>query len=295
VNAADDLRGLFLLHAPPASPARHEENLEQTLRACFEAGRTSWPEVPLEIHAFVRHLAERSTDGLPPLARAPDLYIACACASGSPRALEVFHRSFRDDVARAVSRTDRSPAFLDDVLQLLSVKLFVRVGDEPPGIVEYGGRASLRGWLATVAKRTALNMRRRRDEQAHDEVSSGVAALGSAVGPEVALLRARYKAEFEAAIRVALAAMPPKDRTLLLLHLVNGVTLPQLAAMQNVSRATLARWLATAREALFEGTRRSLTEKLSLSPNEYESVVAMIRSQLELSVVAAMAAPAIGR
>jgi RNA polymerase sigma-70 factor (ECF subfamily) len=65
---------------------------------------------------------------------------------------------------------------------------------------------------------------------------------------------------------------------------VNGLTLPQLAAMENVSRATVARWLASAREALHEETRRELTGRLRVSESELNSLVALVRSQVEVSV-----------
>lgn len=288
VTATGDLTRVFCAHVPASSPVTPSAELEGDLRARFDAARAAWPGVAIEASVFVGHVAERSRESLPPPAHAPDLYLACACLLGVPAGLEAFQRTFRADVARAIARTDASEAFLDDVMQSLVVKLFVRTGEVAPAIAEYAGRSSLRGWLTTVAKRIALNLRRRKRDQGHDELSSNIAELGAAIGPELALLKAHYKAELEASIRAALAALPDKERSLLLLHLVNGSTLPQLAAMQGVSRATVARWLASAREALFEGTRRGLVERLDLSPSEYDSLVALVRSQLEVSVVAAM-------
>lgn len=278
------LSALFLAHCGVASPVRQIAGLEEELAARVGAGRAAWPGVEIEPQAFVRHVAERASEGLPPSTLAGDLYLACACASGVPAALEAFQRTFREDVRRAVAKTDSSPAFHDEVMQLLSMKLFLRTGDKAPAIGEYSGRASLRGWVVTVARRTALNMKRNRADQAHDEMTSGVRQLGAVVGPEIALLKARYKAEFEASIRAGMASLSEKERSLLLLHLVEGVTLPDLAAMQNVSRATVARWLVSARESLFAATREALQARLRLSPSEYESVLALVRSQLEVSV-----------
>jgi RNA polymerase sigma-70 factor (ECF subfamily) len=289
VPAPDDLVAEFLRCLPPSSTVEKSDALDEELRSRLEAGRAAWPGVRIAPGDFARHIAERSADGLPQAALAADLYIACACALGLPLAIDAFQRAFRADVARAIARTDSSPAFLDDVMQALSVKLFVRAGEAPPAIAEYGGRSSLRGWLITVAKRTALNLRRNKADQAHEAIASGVTALGTAAGPEMALLKARYKAEFERSIRAALASLSEKERTLLVLHLVNGMTLPQLAVMQKVSRATVARWLAVAREALFEATRKELVGRLKLSESEYESLVALVRSQLEVSLAAAVA------
>ncbi len=280
----------FLRCAAESSPARAAANLEEELRARFQAGRAGWPGIDVDPARFAVHVAERAAGGLPPLALAGDLYLACACTLGLPTAIEAFQRAVRGDVGRAVARTDPSPAFLDEVMQILSVKLFVRTSDDAPAITQYAGRASLRGWVATVAKRTALNLRRSKGDQAHAEITSGIKQLGAAAGPDVALLKARYKLEFEASIRAALVSLSDKERSLLLLNLVNGVTLPQLATMQNVSRATVARWLASAREALFAATRAEIVGRLKLTPSEYESILALVRSQLEVSIVAALGA-----
>src|SRR5579859_3921424 len=204
---------------------------------------------------------------------------------GLPAALQAFGHAFRRDIGRAIARTDSSSSFLDELMQVVAMKLFVKTEERPPAIAEYSGRASLRGWLATVARRAALNLRRGKANQAHAELTSGVKQVGVAAGPDLALLKARYKEEFETSIRAAWAGLPEVDRSLLLLHLVNQVTLPQLATMNKVSRATITRRLAAAREALVEATRRDLVERLNVSPSEYESLVALLQSQLEVSIL----------
>jgi RNA polymerase sigma-70 factor (ECF subfamily) len=283
------LRPVFLEHVrdPHTFESTAGAELEAALAARLSRGRADWPGVALPGAAYVRFLAERTVGSeLPPLDRAADLYIACACTEGVPLAIEEFERVFSPHIA---AQFVRSPAFADDVVQVVSERLFVGEAGGHPHIADYGGRGSLRGWLGVIAKRVALNMRKSKADQPHNALSSRTPdALGAAAGPEIALLKAKYKAEFEAAIRASLAALPARDRALLLLHLVDGVTLPQMAAMQNVSRATVARRLASARAALHDGTRAELVGRLRLSPSEYESVAAMVRSQLELSVAGAV-------
>ncbi|MFI5302448.1 MAG: sigma-70 family RNA polymerase sigma factor [Polyangiales bacterium] len=287
MSSAGDLAATFLRHVPEGWTHSSIDTLDADLHARFVAGRAAWPDVAVEPASFVRHLAARSGLRLPPLARAGDLYLTCAALLGDGAAVRAIRELLRADAARAVSHRDSSPAFVDEVVQVLSVKLFLHAEGEPSPLADYGGRASLHAWLSTAAKRTALNLRRNKDDQSHDEVaSSGEHALGGIASPELLLLKAKYKSEFEAAIRVAIAAIPVKQRTLLLLHLVQGVTLPQLAAMQNVSRATVARWLSSAREALHDGTRSELTSRLKVSKSELESLAALVRSQVEVSLPA---------
>jgi RNA polymerase sigma-70 factor (ECF subfamily) len=279
------LAAAFLARVAPGWSGEHGAGLEAELEARWAAGKDAWPGVLVDSRAFARYLAERLTSpSLPPVERAADLYLACACAHKDVKAAAALHSLLSDVVPRAASGIDPSKAFLDDVRQTMAEKLLIAQGDEPPRIIEYAGRASLRGWLLTAARRTALNMRRRKDDQPQAEVVSSVGLAAAAGGPEAALLKARYKAEFEAAIRAALSKLSPKDRSLLVAHLVTDATLPQLAATHGVSRATVTRWLAAAREALQRGTERELRERLRVTPSEYESLVALVRSELDVSL-----------
>jgi RNA polymerase sigma-70 factor (ECF subfamily) len=176
-------------------------------------------------------------------------------------------------------------------MQSVNERLFVPANGRPPRIVEYAGRASLRGWVISVARRNALNLRRRRDDRGHTRLSS-TAALAAAEweNPEIAALKARYTGEVETAMRAAIIRLPARDRAVLLLHLVEGVTLPQLATMQRVSRATVVRRLAAARTALYEELRRELVARLRLTNSELASIIALVRSELDVSFVSAIRA-----
>jgi RNA polymerase sigma-70 factor, ECF subfamily len=284
MDPPDALSSAFLARAPASSLVARASALELELRARCDAALAEWPSVLVEPQAFMGYLAARSGSGLPALERATDLYIACACAEGVPSAIDAFRRRYLPVVARAIARIDPSEAFLDDVMQALAIKFFVRAGNEPPGIAQYAGRSSLRSWVSTAAARTALNLRRRKVDRGHDDFGSSRTELRATGDPELLLLKSRYKSEFETAIRVAMTAISAKERTLLLLQLRDGLTLPQLATIHKVSRATIARWLASARETLLEQTRRELTRRLQLSPSEYESLVALVRSQLDVTL-----------
>jgi RNA polymerase sigma-70 factor (ECF subfamily) len=289
VQARHSLASAFLTYAPASFLETPTPHLERELQARLEAGCVAWSNLALEPLRFVQHLAERSHSGLPPVERAADLFIACACMCDVPAAVAAFGRRYRAVIARAVARTDASEAFLDDVVQALGVRLFVRTGEALPSIAQYNGRSSLGAWLATAATRTARNLRRRKCDQQHDEVPSGISALKTAADPELLLLKARYTTEFEGAIRSAFASLPAGQRMLLLLQAINGLTLPQLAAVHRVSRATVARRLAAARQTLFEQTRSAITKTLQLSPSEYNSVLELVRSQIDLGLAAVVA------
>jgi RNA polymerase sigma-70 factor (ECF subfamily) len=58
-----------------------------------------------------------------------------------------------------------------------------------------------------------------------------------------------------------------------------------------VNRSTVVRWLADVREALFKETRRLLRERLRLNDSEFESLMGLVRSDLDLSISIFLTAP----
>jgi RNA polymerase sigma-70 factor (ECF subfamily) len=68
------------------------------------------------------------------------------------------------------------------------------------------------------------------------------------------------------------------------MHSLDGLNLDQIGAVHRVHRATVARWIAAARESLLERTRKGLEEKLQLQGSEFESLMGLVRSQLDLSI-----------
>jgi RNA polymerase sigma-70 factor (ECF subfamily) len=190
----------------------------------------------------------------------------------------------RASVASAVARIDGSPAFVDAVAQELRTVLLVGPN---PRLAQYAGRGPMGGWLRTAAARLALNMRRTKDDQAKEDVTSGLRAL--AREPEVELLRGRYEREIAEALRGAVERLPLRERAMLLLSVRDGVTVEQLAALYKVSKSTAQRCLASARELLATETRKALRERLRLSDAELDSVAGAIVSGLHVSSARALA------
>jgi RNA polymerase sigma-70 factor (ECF subfamily) len=83
---------------------------------------------------------------------------------------------------------------------------------------------------------------------------------------------------------VAVGQLERRDRNLLRLHLLGGVTLEQLAQMYGVHRATVVRWLAAARSALFDATRAHVARSLGAPAEELDQMFDLVRSRVELSV-----------
>ena len=276
-----DLAAVFLAACGESTSV---ESLEQDLTSRLDLGRAAWPSLAVDSAHFVRHIAVHARGGgeLPPLEHSADLYLACACAAGATGAAAAFETAYRPILERAVGRVDREA--IEEAVQIVLVSVLVGEPPNEPRIATYGGRSTLRAWLATVATRATLKLHRRRDDQAHDSVGALVDAF-VAEEPEIALAKARHGPDLAAAFIAALGALEPRERVLLRLHHARGWSVDRIGAFYKVGRSTAARWIAAARNALLEGAKGRLSAQLNLTPTELESLVALLRSNVELSLI----------
>ena len=256
-------------------------------RICDEA-EAAHPGLALDRAAFVQALMAR----LPPEAvpaetlaslRTVDLYLACASATGEPAALARFEPLLSrevEDAARAV----RAPAGLaDEVKQRLREHLLVGDAERGPAIADYAGRGDLSAFVRISAVRECLRlMKRQAREIGVEEDELGV--LAPAVDPELERLKQTYRQEFAACFSTALAALPPRERTLLRMSVLDRVSIDKIGAIYGVHRATAARWLERARTRIAEHTESLLGERLALETGEVASVIRLVRSQLDVSL-----------
>jgi RNA polymerase sigma-70 factor (ECF subfamily) len=212
---------------------------------------------------------------------AADLSLARACAAGSSEALARFEREFMSHVPDFVARIPGAAALADEIQQTLREKLLVGRPDGPPRIREYSGRGALGGWLRVAAVRTAIDLVRQRGVSLGDRLPDPAAIDPS---PELLTLRARYQHAYEDALARALAGLDVKQKNLLRLHFVEGLTVDRIGVAFSVHRATAARWVAAARDALLAGAERLLGAELGLTTSEIHSLAGVLASQIHLSI-----------
>lgn len=260
--------------------------LEQAMAALWAQARATWPDVELAALAFAQHLSrfrrpdedpQRFLDAI----HAADLYLACACAQGLAPALAALDRTLLSQVPAMVGRLDRSPAFADEVRQILRVRLLVAAGGNAPRIADYAGRGPLLGWLRVAALRTGLNLLRGQHPPAEGPSATALPAGGNL---EHDYLRAHYQQAFRAAVKASLAALSAEQRTAVRLHFGAGLSADKIAPMLGVSRRTVYNWLTQSREAILKHTRRLLRDQFHLAADDVDSVIALCRSQADLSI-----------
>jgi RNA polymerase sigma-70 factor (ECF subfamily) len=270
----------------------HEGALEAALPAYVRAARSARPTLLFEEEKFVQFVGARAPGGqIPPVAHAGDVLLAFACATGIPAAVDLFHREFSAVIARVLSRRHASHDQADDAAQIIREKLLVAREGAQPKIAEYKGIGPLRSWVSTAAATTLLMIRREAGRRRLRDDSTIAPEIKSSVDPERLYLKERHKTDAERAIVGALASLSDRQRTLLRLHLSERLSIDQLAVMYAVNRATAARWLSSARKLLAEKVRDELRARLRLSESDCDSIVALVRSDLEISVARYLGEP----
>src|SRR5262249_564583 len=134
--------------------------------------------------------------------------------------------------------------------------------DAGPRLGLYAGRGPLRAWVGVAAARTALMLRRSqqrtREVSADEDDWAGALATISTNNPELELLKRQYAAAFGVALRDAVGGLEPRQRTVLRMSFVDGLSIDEIGAVYAVHRATAARWIQRACDTLFEKTRALL-------------------------------------
>jgi len=256
----------------------------------FVAGaRAAWPAVTFDDRTLAPLVGARLTgdDLAGALAAAPaaDLALAAACLAQEPTAHAAFDAVLGEvDAAGASTRATRD--LVAEVKQLLRVQLLVAKDGKPPGLASYRGTGPLRGWVRITATRELIRHKKKQAREAPGNSRSLEEAIGSAGGdPLLEQLKAEYRSEFAAALREAIADLSAEDRTLLQQQIVEGLSIDELGAAYGVHRATAARWYNRARAALVSATHRRLAARLKLPVDQIESVIRLVQSRLDASVI----------
>ena len=266
-------------------------DLERRLHEILDACRLAWPGLVVPEHAFVRHLAENlpedgNLDDRLARVQCPDLYLACGCVARDPASLAAFDGRILGQTVPVLQRMGLSASQIDEVVQVLRAKLLA--GDEHGRsalIASYAGRGPLVGWVRTAARRTALSLRRNKDEQIGGaDDNHDLKRIPIPVDAELDYLKNRYQAEFKRAVEDAIATLDAEQLRVLRLHYHDELSIDRIGALLGVHRATAARWIRAVSDAVRDETRRLLHARLGLSSAELDSLAGLVQSQLHLSL-----------
>ncbi len=269
--------------------------LSAAIATIVDSGRAAWPGVEIDPATLAAYLAERAPDETEPLSalatmHTADLYLACACARGDARAIAHFEEKILPHAEPAIARIDKDPAFVRDTVHEVRVRLLVDGEAGPARIKSYLGRGPLTSWVQVIAMRTAYSAKRMKPAEAPED--AGELALIAFEGEDAELSRMRRElaGPFARAFSEALASLGARERNILRLYLLEGVSSEAIGRMYRVHRATVARWIARIHETLLSETKKKLGRELALSGHELESFMRLVTSRLEISIATVLSA-----
>lgn len=270
----------------------------ELLNRLTDEGRRAYPELLLDGDDFGRFVMARVegesdvTDFLKGLSGA-EMWLVYGCALGNGKALAAFELAYFREVRLGLTKLRPSEDLVDEVRQSVRMQLFIARDGELPRIAQVVGRGSLRGLLRVMALRAGISLLRKQGKETLLGGEGDLDLLDVPVaGPstELGLLKAQHRQEFKASLQRALAGLSARQRNLLRMHFIDRVTLPSLAKLYRVDRATITRWISKARREIYAATRQDLQQRLALTQDELTSFIRVIDSCFDVSMHRMLAA-----
>jgi len=254
---------------------------EDPAKAAYDLGRAQWPAArTLTLEAFRAFVDDAAVEPEALAARAGDVYLAAAASAGDEDAVRTFDASVLAELPRWLARLRLEPDVVEEVRQLLRSKLLV---GPPPKLSQYRASGPLAAWVRVSAVRTALDLCEAADA-ATPRGDAGADPLVRALDPEQQLIRQKYGALFERALKDAMAQLSKRDRNLLRFHYLSHMSFDAIARTYHVHRATVVRWLAAIRDDLDATVRTRLWQELGISPTELRSLWHAVGSDVDVSL-----------
>lgn len=271
-----------------SSPSGAQRVIAAILIAGIEQARSWVPGVTASAVDFAAYLGGSvplSLDRLEPTSIA-EAYLVYACGRDDAASIEWFFAEFGPDIERMVARFGAVDEAAWDLKQAILLKLVTATPGSSAKLASYRGQGPLRAFVRVAASRMVIDHFRRRvmqpettpldvDEQnLTDEAADG----------EDAMLRHWYRGDIRRAFEEAFAELEPRDRRLLRNLILHRMPFEDIGVLFGVHRTTAARWCERARRRLLDTAKRRLRESLGMGAATVDSLVAMGRADLELSV-----------
>ncbi|MFT3713634.1 MAG: sigma factor-like helix-turn-helix DNA-binding protein [Archangium sp.] len=261
---------------------------ERILVELHQQGVNAWPAIDLPLLRFSAHVeavskAELSLDELAKLS-GEGLTLAAACLERQSAAISIFESVYLAPLSRVLQKLDGGPEIAADVLQRLRAQFFAPTADARSSFLAYSGGGALAVWLKVVAVREAQKLRRGA-VTSHLVSDDALSAMPTPeADPELRFMKLQHRAHFKVCFQDALAALGKRERSVLRMSLVEGLSIDDIGKVYDVHRATAARWLTSAREQLVNDCRAKLAARLNVSEAELDELMGSAQSNLSISL-----------
>jgi RNA polymerase sigma-70 factor, ECF subfamily len=249
----------------------------ETIHLIVSEASLRWPKVRCDSAALFQHAAALGVSSAQLNDFGQDLLLAYACAEQHPAALQTFDAEYLSRVAPSIARIDRAPHFLDEAMQRLRERL---LAPPSPRIRGYSATGPLLSWVRVAAVRVALDLKQHESKHSHQVLADCLLQEFDIAPTETT----RYREVLEASIHKVFQQLEARERNLIRLHYIDGLSVDRLGAMYSVHRATAARWIVAIRDRIFEDVAQDVRATLNLSPSDFQSVLGLVRSYLDASL-----------
>lgn len=177
--------------------------------------------------------------------------------AGEEACFEALVERYRRPLLGFVYRMLRDQGASEELLQEAFLRVYLHRD-------RYRPQAGFRTWMYRIAYRLALNhVRDHRKERAHDSLDEPESVVGAMLAdgrlnPEQQLLAATEAQRRQQRIRAAIAALPERQRTAVVLHRYQGLEYEEIGAILRLSSSATKSLLFRAYETL----RRELRDLL---------------------------------
>jgi RNA polymerase sigma-70 factor (ECF subfamily) len=255
--------------------------LEEAINAAHEAGRATWPQVNLPLEGFERWARAADVDVEALVSRGDELYLVAACVARHPAAIGAFEKRFLAGLSTNVGRVSLTTDQADELRQQLRVALLI--GDQPK-IGTFRGQGPLGAWVQVCAVRLALRLGSNRSRMLMPDTGLLEELVSRDADQELLAAKARYHDTFQSALEECFVALDGRQKTLLRMHFLDGMSIDEMGLVFRVHRATIARWLVAIRREVLESLCRKVSMRLRTTSSEFNSLVRLVHSDVRLSL-----------
>jgi RNA polymerase sigma-70 factor (ECF subfamily) len=237
--------------------------------------------VQLDQDSFERWARDTAIDVEGLVSRGDELYLVAGCVARRPEAIAAFEKRFLSALTANVGRVSLSLDQADELRQQLRVALLL--GAEPK-IGTFRGQGPLGAWVQVCAVRLALRLGANRQRTVNADAGLLDELVSRDADQELLAAKARYRDTFQTALEECFIGLEPRQKTLLRMHFLDGMSIDEMGLVFRVHRATIARWLVAIRRQVLEQMCHKVSLNLRTSSSEFMSLVRLVHSDVRLSL-----------
>jgi len=186
------------------------------------------------------------------------------CQQGDPTALAELREKHNASLFNILRARGATPDEIDELLADLWGDCVPKNDDQPALLDKFSGKCSVQAWLATVATRRWIDLKRKQTR--HGETSPSARdgksdPLENLPGAAMAIQEDTLVELLQESLRAAFAACPPIDMLMLRLVYLHGLSQRELMRMWDWSESKVSRQLSRAMKQIEETTLQNLKQK----------------------------------